>query len=69
MDKLPTKSLSKTILIATPLFCIVLAILDASDELSYLFILQFLGNVAGNADLMFIPTSQPEVRSNDYAKK
>lgn len=59
MDQLPSKSLSKSILIATPLFCIVLALLDSSDDLSYLFVLQFLGNVAGNADLMFIPTLQP----------
>lgn len=39
MDKLPSKSLSKSILIATPLFCLVLALLDASDDLSYLFVL------------------------------
>lgn len=55
MDKLPSKSLSKSILIATPLFCIVLALLDASDDLSYLFVLDFLGSV----DLMFLPTTQP----------
>ena len=39
MDKLPSKSLSKSILVAVPLFCLVLAILDSADELSYLFIL------------------------------
>jgi hypothetical protein len=59
MDQLPSKSLSKSILIATPLFCIVLALLDASDDLSYLFVLEFLGSV----DLMFIPTNQPEIHS------
>lgn len=59
MDKLPSKSLSKSILIATPLFCIILALLDASDDLSYLFVLEFLGNVAGSADIIFIPTMQP----------
>lgn len=59
MDKLPSKSLSKSILIATPLFCLVLALMDAADDLSYLFVLEFLGSV----DIMFIPTSQPEVRS------
>ncbi len=55
MDKLPSKSLSKSILIATPLFCLVLALMDAADDLSYLFVLEFLGSV----DLMFVPTIQP----------
>lgn len=55
MDQLPSKSLSKSILIATPLFCIVIALLDAADDLSYLFVLEFLGSV----DIMFIPTTQP----------
>jgi hypothetical protein len=59
MEKLPTKSLSKSILIATPLFCIILALLDASDELSYLLVLDFLGNMAGSADITFLPTQQP----------
>jgi len=68
MDKLPTKSLSKSILIATPLFCIILALLDSSDDLSYLFVLEFLGNVAGSADIIFIPTTQPEIRSENYEK-
>jgi hypothetical protein len=62
MDKLPSKSLSKSILIATPLFCIVLALMDAADDLSYLFVLEFLGSV----DIMFVPTSQPEVRSPNF---
>lgn len=62
MDKLPSKSLSKSILIATPLFCIVLALLDAADDLSYLFVLDFLGSV----DLMFLPTTQPEIRSSNF---
>lgn len=55
MERLPSKSLSKSILIATPLFCIVLALMDAADDLSYLFVLEFLGSV----DIMFVPTIQP----------
>jgi len=72
MDKLPSKSLSKSILVAVPLFCLVLAILDAADELSYLFILEFLGNMAGQADIVFLPTNTPEMPNNyqkyDYFK-
>lgn len=64
MDKLPSKSLSKSILIATPLFCIVLALMDAADDLSYLFVLEFLGSV----DIMFVPTTQPEVHSPNFAR-
>jgi hypothetical protein len=61
MDNIPSKSLSKSILIAMPLFLVVLCILNTSDELSYLFVLDFLGNVAGTADLTFLPSTQPEV--------
>jgi hypothetical protein len=68
MDKLPSKSLSKSILIAIPLFCIIIAILDTSDELSYLFILEFLDNMAGTPDITFLPSSQPEIGS-DFQKE
>lgn len=64
MYNLPSKSLSKSILIAIPLFCLVLAILDTSDELSYLFVLEFLDNIAGTPDITFLPTQQPEIGSN-----
>lgn len=67
MDKLPSKSLSKSILIAIPLFCLVLAILDTSDELSYLFILELLDNMAGTPDITFLPAQQPEI-DNNYQK-
>lgn len=60
MDKLHSKSLSKSILLATPLFVCILALLNSSDELSYLFVLNFLGNVAGRADLTFMSAAQPE---------
>ena len=60
MDKMPSKSLSKSILIAVPLFCFILAILDTADELSYLFVLSFLDNLAGSPDLTFLPTAQPQ---------
>lgn len=68
MDKLPSKSLSKSILIATPLFLLILAIMDTSDELSYLFVLEFLGNIAGSADIMFLSSQTPEVHDNNLAK-
>lgn len=68
MDKLPSKSLSKSILIAVPLFCLILAILDASDELSYLFVLSFLDNIAGAPDITFLPTTQPQI-GLDYHKQ
>ena len=64
MDKLPSKSLSKPILIAIPLFCFILAVLDSADELSYLFILEFLDNMAGTPDITFLPSNQPEMGDN-----
>ena len=64
MDKLPSKSLSKPVLVAIPLFCFILAILDSSDELSYLFILEFLDNMAGSPDITFLPSQQPEMGDN-----
>ncbi len=68
MDQIPTQSISKSILLVTPLFLIVLAVLHSSSELSYLFILKFINNVAGSADLTFLPTTQPEI-SHEYFKK
>ena len=59
MDKIPSKSISKSILFATPLFIIILAVLHSSSELSYLFVLDFVNNVGGSADLMFLPSLQP----------
>lgn len=61
MDNIPSKSISKSILLVTPLFLVVLAVLHSSSELSYLFILKFINNVAGRADMTFIPTMQPQV--------
>ena len=68
MDGLPSKSISKPILLAIPLFCLVLAILGASDELSYLFVLEFLDNMAGTPDITFLPSQQPEI-GQDYQKQ
>lgn len=65
MDNIPSKSLSKSLLIATPLFLIILAVLNTSNEVSYLFVLDFVNNIGGKADIMFLPTLQPEVHSND----
>jgi hypothetical protein len=47
-----------------PLFCLILAILDTSDELSYLFVLEFLDNMAGTPDITFLPSQQPEIGDN-----
>lgn len=61
MDKVPSQAISKTLLVVTPLFLIVLAVLHSSSELSYLFILKFINNVAGSADITFLPSTQPQI--------
>lgn len=66
MDHIPSKSISKSILLVTPLFLLVLAVLHSSSELSYLFILKFINNVAGTADLTFIPTMQPQISHEKF---
>jgi hypothetical protein len=43
----------------------VLGLLDASDDLSYLFVLDFLGSV----DIMMLPNTRPEVISKDFTKQ
>lgn len=58
MNHIPSTSISKSILLATPLFMIVLAILHASSEISYMFVLDFVNKVGGSADIVFIPTLQ-----------
>lgn len=59
MDNIPSKSISKSLLVATPLFLIIMAVLNTSNEISYLFVLDFVNNVGGKADIMFLPTVQP----------
>lgn len=68
MNHLPSQSISKSVLFATPLFLFVLAILHASSELSYMFVLDFVNNMGGSADIIFIPTLQPEVPSGTFYK-
>lgn len=59
MQHIPSESISKSVLLATPLFLFVIAVLHSSSELSYLFVLDFVNNVGGTADIVFIPTLQP----------
>ena len=66
MEHVPSKSISKSVLLATPLFIIVIAVLHSSAELSYLFVLDFVGNVAGSTDIMFLPTLQPEITDKSF---
>lgn len=68
MDNVPSQSISKPILIVTPLFLLVLAVLHSSSELSYLFILKFINNVAGSADITLMPTIQPEITHAAFNK-
>ncbi len=68
MDKVPSQAISKTLLVVTPLFLIVLAILHTSSELSYLFILKFINNVAGSADITFLPSTQPQISHEQFNK-
>lgn len=68
MDQIPSQSISKSILLVTPLFLIVLAVLHSSSELSYLFILKFINNVAGSADLTFMPTMQPQTAPEYFSR-
>ena len=65
MDNIPSKSISKSLLIATPLFLIIMAVLNTSNEISYLFVLDFVNNIGGKADIMFLPTLKPEIHSDD----
>lgn len=58
----PSRSLSKSTLLITPLFLCILALLSTVSEVSYLFILQFSENVASDADLNLIGSVR---RSND----
>ena len=66
MDQIPSKSVSKSVLLATPLFIIILAVLHASAEVSYLFILDFVNNVGGSADIMFMPSLKPFVSDSEF---
>lgn len=66
MDHIPSQSISKSVLIVTPLFLIVLAVLHSSSELSYLFILKFINNVAGSADITFLPTVQSQMQHEEF---
>lgn len=50
----PSRSLSKTTLLITPLFLCIIALLSTVSDISYLFILQFSENVASDADLNLI---------------
>lgn len=58
----PSSSLSKSTLLITPLFLLILALLSTVSEVSYMFILQFSENVASDADLNLIGSVR---RSND----
>lgn len=53
----PSRSVSKSTLFITPLFLCVLALLSTISDVSYLFILQFSENVAGDADFNIISSS------------
>jgi hypothetical protein len=66
MNNIPSKSLSKSLLIATPLFFIIMAVLNTTNETSYLFILDFVNNLGGKADMMFLPTVQPEIHPKNF---
>lgn len=66
MNNIPSKSLSKSVLVVTPLFLLVLAILHASSEVSYLFILKFITNTAGNSDITFLPNLQTQMDYNEF---
>ena len=68
MDHVPSQSISKSVLFATPFFLIVLAVLHASSEVSYMFVLNFINNVAGSADLTFLPSTKPEVSHQDFTR-
>ena len=46
----PSRSLSKSTLLITPLFLCIVALLSTVSSISYLFILQFSENVASDAD-------------------
>lgn len=50
----PSRSLSKSTLLITPLFLCIVALLSTVSSISYLFILQFSENVASDADLNLI---------------
>ena len=66
MNNIPSQSISKPVLFATPFFLFVLAVLHASSELSYMFVLNYINNVAGSADITFLPTTKPEVSHADF---
>lgn len=66
MDNLPAKSISKSVLLATPFFLIMLAVLHATSELSYLFILNFISNVSGSSDVTFLPSTKPTVTYSEF---
>ncbi len=69
MNNLPSKSLSKSLLFVTPLFIIILVVLTASRELAYLFVLNFVSQVSGEADIMFSPTLRPTLQDPDLDLK
>lgn len=68
MDHIPSRSISKSVLLATPLFMLVLAVLHSSSELSYLFVLNFVNNVGGSADITFLPSTKPLVSHEDFTR-
>jgi hypothetical protein len=43
-----------------------MAVLNTTNETSYLFILDFVNNLGGKADMMFLPTVQPEIHPKNF---
>ena len=68
MDHIPSQSISKPVLLAIPLFMLILAVLHSSSELSYLFVLNFVNSVGGSADITFLPSTKPEVSHQDFTR-